>query len=360
MKSGIISTALLLFAAFSTAATGGESMDSQLREQARRSVDRGLHFLREQEAEDGSWSNSVGMTALGLRAFLNSHRGYKESDGAFITRPLQFILSKANEDGSLSESLQNRSYNTALALTAIAATKNPKYDGVIAKGQAFLKKHAVDEGEGYDRTHPYYGGIGYGGDERPDLSNQFFSLQALRATSLDPKDPVWEKAILFVSRSQNRSESNDQLWSGNDGGFIYMPGGNIEPFKGTESYGTMTVVGMISLLYAGMDKTDPRVQAGYEWFRKHYTLDTVPGTDLKDGIFYYYFAFAHCMAAFGEAEIVDTDGKRHNWRNDLAQKLLSLQDPDGSWVNKDSPRWWQNNPQLVTAFSVNALNMALK
>ena len=57
---------------------------------------------------------------------------------------------------------------------------------------------------------------------------------------------------------------------------------------------------------------------------------------------------------------VDTDGKRHNWRNDLAQKLLSLQDPDGSWVNKDSPRWWQNNPQLVTAFSVNALNMALK
>ena len=30
------------------------------------------------------------------------------------------------------------------------------------------------------------------------MSNQFFSLQSLRATSLDPQDPVWEKAILFV------------------------------------------------------------------------------------------------------------------------------------------------------------------
>ncbi len=359
MRHAIISTALLL-AAFSTAVTAAETMDPQLREQARRAADRGLHFLREQQAEDGSWSKSVGVTALGLRAFLDSHRGYNESDGAFITRPVQFILSKANEDGSLSETLQNRSYNTALALTAIAAAKNPQYDGVIAKGQAFLTKHTVDEGEGYDPAHPYYGGIGYGGDERPDMSNQFFSLQALRATALDPQDPVWEKAILFVSRSQNRSESNDQQWSGNDGGFIYMPGGNIEPFKGTESYGTMTAVGMISLLYAGIDKTDPRVQAGYEWFRKHYTLDTVPGTDLKDGIFYHYYAFAHCMAAFGETEVVDADGQRHNWRNDLAQKLLSLQAADGSWVNKDSPRFWQNNPQLVTAWSVNALNMTLK
>jgi squalene-hopene/tetraprenyl-beta-curcumene cyclase len=360
MRFAATVAAALVFASGWTSAALGDTMDPQLREKARRAVDRGLHYLREHEADDGSWSGSVGVTALGLRAFLDSHRGYSERDGAFITRPVAFLLSKANDDGSLSETLQNRSYNTATALTALAATKNAAYADLIRKGQQFLTGHMVDESEGYEPSHPYYGGIGYGGDERPDMSNQLFSLQALRATALDPKDPVWEKAILFVSRSQNRSESNDQAWAGNDGGFIYMPGGNTAPFVGTESYGTMTAVGMIGLLYAGVDRSDPRVQAGYEWFRKHYTLDTVPGTDRKDGIFYYYYAFAHCMAAFGENEIVDADGNRHNWRDDLAHKLLSLQNPDGSWVNADSAMFWQNNPQLVTAWSVNALNMALK
>jgi len=72
-------------------------MDPEVREKARRAVDAGLHYLRVNQADDGSWSESVGVTALGLRAFLQSHRGYAEKDGAFITRPISFLLAHIND-----------------------------------------------------------------------------------------------------------------------------------------------------------------------------------------------------------------------------------------------------------------------
>ena len=96
-------------------------MDPTLRKQARRAVDEGLHYLRGAQAEDGSWSNSVGITAIALRAYLESHRGYSETDGAFITRPVAFILQHVNEDGSIGETNQNRSYSSAVALVALQA-----------------------------------------------------------------------------------------------------------------------------------------------------------------------------------------------------------------------------------------------
>lgn len=333
-------------------------MDAKLKDQAKHAVDAGLHYLREHQAEDGSWSGSVGVTALALRAFLESHRGYSEKDGAFITRPIQFLLYHVRTDGSISETNQNTSYNTAVALNALQATGNDKYREIIQKGQEFLTKHQVDEGEGYDKTHAYYGGIGYGGDERPDLSNTYIAIEALAATGLDRKDPAWEKAQVFVNRCQNRSESNDQSWAANDGGFTYMPG--YSPHGGTGSYGGMTAGGLLSLLFAGADKADPRVKAAYDWMRANYTLENNPGAKGNQGLFYYYNAFAKSMYAYGEPELTDASGQKHNWRNDLASKLVSLQDKDGSWVNAQSGRWWEGDRNLVTAWSVIALNQVLR
>jgi squalene-hopene/tetraprenyl-beta-curcumene cyclase len=342
-------------------AADAQHLDPQLRERARRAVDAGLHYLRGQQAADGAVAKSVGITALSLRAFLESHRGYSEGDGAFITRQVDFLLSKVNPDGSISESLQNRAYNTAVTLNALAATKNKKYDAVMGRARKFLTDHQIDEADGYKKDHRYYGGIGYGGDERPDMSNVYLALEGLKAASTDPKDPVWQKALVFVSRSQNRSESNDQPFAANDGGFVYMPGWNPSEFaNGTASYGGMTAAGLLSLLFAGVDKGDPRVQAAYKWMTANYTLDFNPGTTTKHGLFYFYNAFAKVMTAYGEPEFVDGKGQKRNWRRELAQKLVGLQMPDGSWVNKDSNAWWEDRPQLVTAWSVIALEHALK
>jgi squalene-hopene/tetraprenyl-beta-curcumene cyclase len=66
------------------------------------------------------------------------------------------------------------------------------------------------------------------------------------------------------------------------------------------------------------------------------------------------------MYAYGEPVVTDMQGTKHNWRDDLAKKLVSLQDADGSWINKDSSRWWENNKDLVTSWSVIALDQALR
>ncbi len=353
-KVASIISLIFVFSFSGHAMASSANMDPQLKSKAKRATDNGLRYLREQQGEDGSWSASVGITALALRAFLESHRQYNEEDGAFITRPAKFIISHVKADGSITESINNRNYNTAVSITALQATANPAYKKITENGQKFIKGLQLDETKGYAPDHKYFGGIGYGGDERPDLSNAYMAVEALQATSLDQNDPVWEKALTFISRSQNNSETNDLDWAKNDGGFAYMPG--FSPHGNAVSYGSMTHAGLISLLFAGIDRNDPRVKAAYEWITANYTLDKNPGAKHNQGLFYYYNAFAKSMTAYGEVEVIDSNGIKHNWRNDLARKLLELQEDDGSWVNKESPRWWEGNKNLVTAWCVIALN----
>ena len=81
MRNIIILFSLLACMSLAGPALAESNMDPALHEKAKRATDAGLHYLREQQAEDGSWSNSVGITALALRAFLESYRKYNEGDG---------------------------------------------------------------------------------------------------------------------------------------------------------------------------------------------------------------------------------------------------------------------------------------
>jgi hypothetical protein len=126
MKRLVLAACASLVLAPSATYAAEATMDPQLREKARRAVDAGLHYLRGQQAADGSVARSVGVTALSLRAFLESHRGYNESDGPFITRQVEFVLSKVQSDGSISESLQNTAYNTAVSMNALACNEEPE------------------------------------------------------------------------------------------------------------------------------------------------------------------------------------------------------------------------------------------
>ena len=349
---------IVLIASTSFSAWSKPNIDAGLYSKSKRAVDDGIHYLRSSQKEDGSWSGSVGITAIALRGILESRRNYNEGDGPWITKPVQYLLDHVNEDGSISETNQNRNYNTAVAIAALQATGNDKYKPVISNAQKFITGLQLDGDKEYSKDHKYYGGIGYGGDERPDLSNQYIALEGLKATSLDKADPVWEKALVFISRAQNNSESNDQAWAADDGGFTYMPG--FSPHGGTASYGSMTHAGLLSLLFAGADKSDPRVQAAHKWIQANYTLDTNPGAKNNQGIYYYYNSFAKSMYAWHEDILLDDKGGKHNWRNDFSQKMLELQSPDGSWVNSESPRWWEGNKDLVTAYIVVAMNYLLR
>jgi len=50
------------------------------------------------------------------------------------------------------------------------------------------------------------------------------------------------------------------------------------------------------------------------------------------------------------------DGRKVNWRREVAMRLINLQRPDGSWVNTNA-RWWEKDPNLVTAYAVLSLDI---
>jgi squalene-hopene/tetraprenyl-beta-curcumene cyclase len=110
---------------------------------------------------------------------------------------------------------------------------------------------------------------------------------------------------------------------------------------------------MLSYIYADLKPDDPRVKAVAEWLQNNYTLDENPGMGAA-GLYYYYHTMAKALnlASMRDARLVG--GKESNWRQDLAMKLMQLQQADGSWVNTN-PRWWEKESPLVTAYSVLAL-----
>jgi squalene-hopene/tetraprenyl-beta-curcumene cyclase len=176
----------------------------------------------------------------------------------------------------------------------------------------------------------------------------------------------WTAAIKFIERCQNLPETNDQAWASDDpqnkGGFIYFPGdskaGEMKLASGKtalRSYASISYAGMLSFAYADLKKDDIRVQAVMEWLQKNYTLEENPGMG-QEGLFYYYHTMAKALSAYGVDELILSNGKKINWRKDLALKLLNLQKADGMWINENG-RWWERDPNLVTAYAVIVLDI---
>ena len=126
----------------------------------------------------------------------------------------------------------------------------------------------------------------------------------------------------------------------------------------TQSYGSGTYAGLMSYAWANLQKNDRRVQNALKWISEHYTVDENPGIGTK-ALFYYYMVFAKSLQAFGDNAIVDAKGVSHNWREDLAAKLIAMHGTDGSWVNTN-PAEMQGNKTLVTSFTLMAIEAILQ
>ena len=361
-QHGFILILLLVFAVTQIGITAEHATDAsaytELNKQVIASIDKGLEWLKEEQAEDGLFANHPGITALALTAFLrHPENKYSEAEHPFIQKGLQRLVAMQQLNGAIYDiemqpALPN--YNTAISVMALSSTGNPEYASVIEKAQGFLKTLQVQDEESI-----YYGGIGYGSREDvKDLSNLNLAIQALKESGSDDQE-VWDKAIKFLERTQNRSESNDQSWSGNDGGFIYSPAG--ESKAGTDdgsprSYASMTYAGLLSFIYANVDKDDERVQAAFKWIQEHFTLEENYGMG-SQGLYYHYHTMAKALRLYGQSTFVDAKGITHDWYREFAKKMIKLQKPDGFWVNEQS-RWREAEPSLVTAYVVLALDTA--
>ena len=363
-----------------------DAMDAAHVAKTQQLINGGVKFLLESRNKDGGWSLGKGMlahsfrpasTALVLKVLVQHPDFGPKSD--IVREGFKFLLSFKQKDGSICEPSEGvNNYATSLAVMALAASGDPQYKGDLDDAVKYLRGVQIAPGSKkpglfggkVGQDDPRVGGVNYGSSGQPDLSNEAMWLEAMHDAGVKPDDPAMQRALDFVTRLQNRSESNKQkfaLEGSNDGGFVYnleaSKAGSGPEGKGLRSYGTMTYAGFKSMLYAGVAKNDPRVQAAFGWIRQYWRLDSnpnMPQAQSVQGLYYYYNLFAKALRAWGENEIKDVAGKPHNWRQELVDALAGRVQKDGSWVNKEAERWEEGSPMLATSYSVLALEETLK
>lgn len=349
------------------------------------SMQQGARFLVS-IAHNGTWGEpgkpDAGITAMALGALLATPAPREAAVQQAIDSGLAWLATLQQADGSIHQG-KVANYVTSAAVMAFAADAREQYKPVMLRAREWIVALQVGPEDNYAEDHPYYGGIGYGSSERPDLSNLQMALEALTASGLDQNHEAFQRSLRFLERCQNRSEKNDVqipdggkvVVSGDDGGSAYAPGQSMAGYieleggkKVPRSYGSMTYALLKSYAFAGIPKSDPRMKAAWEWLRRNYTLDVNPGfeagtdpTAAYQGLYYYFAVMAKALDVYGEETIVDAQGGAHSWRKDLAGRIVAIQKKaDGSWLNENSPRWYEGNPILATSYALLTLGSCVR
>src|SRR5260370_40509059 len=98
------------------------------------------------------------------------------------------------------------------------------------------------------------------------------------------------------------------------------------------SYGSISYAGMLSYIYAHLERSDPRVSAVFDWLRQNYTLEENPGMG-PAGLYYYFHTMTKALTIYGANELELKDGRKIDWRKEPGFGLIDLQQRDGSGLN---------------------------
>jgi len=342
---------------------------------AKASLAKAAAWLAAQQKKDGSFSDPKfpGLSAIALWALIGA------DDPAYapaIARASDYLLSCAQPDGGIYRPVPGRAggglstYNTALALSALSFTRrsDEAFVAVVLKARAFLASSQLEGddqfagGFGYDKAAPH---------RYADLNNTAFVIDAMRRTQgyedMRPAgekkaDIDWEAALAYAESLHNGPGAGDSA-----GGFAYS---HADAKAGTEkdadgrvilrSYGSITYSGLEALVYCRLDRADPRVQSTLDWASRHWTVDENPGVG-DQGLYFFYDILSRALTAAGIDSIPRSGAAAGqppiDWRAELVAKVVSLQRPDGSWVNANG-RFWENDPVLATSYSAVSLAFA--
>jgi len=332
-------------------------------------------FLIQQQNDDGTFGKApgakfpgvVGLVVKGLASSPDKHRENNEK----VAKAVKYLLAKQMASGAIAlpdGGLEN--YNTAVAIVALISVENPAHKDAIEKAVKYCQSCQLVEEQGYnEKEHPRaYGGIGYGNSKNPDLSNAGFWADAMKANGVKEGTPAWDNLVKFMKRCQDNDETNplaEMKGGDNSGGMVYRPGvseqGTYKAKSGKEMpkpYGNMTYQAVKMLVYAGVKKDDPVMQAAFKWIKNNYSVEQQPAAEKGQGYYYYVLAFAKAFSAMEVKELELADGRKVNWAKDLAAQLIKLQKADGSFVN-EVDRWWESDPVLTTSYALDALNLCI-
>jgi squalene-hopene/tetraprenyl-beta-curcumene cyclase len=368
-----------LFAIASLAATAAEpaklrNTDVSFRHEVQRAIEKGNDFLKSSQNSNGWWStpDHPSVTALALSAMMGEPNA-RLKNSPEVKKGYAFVLSSVQPDGGIYvTNLAN--YNTSICMMGLLAARDSKYDSALRKARSFVAGGQADLGERGRMDTPWDGGVGYSHDAgRSDMNNTLTALEALyyskhlvADTETAGKDLNWAAAIQFLQNCQNLPGINKQDWVSTDardrGGFVYDPdsskAGGVTNASGKvalRSYGSISYAGLLSYIYADVKKSDPRVQAVLDWLRLNFSLQENPGMG-QQGYYYYLHLMTKALHAAQVDELQLKDGRPIDWRREVAMRLINYQKADGSWQN-ETGRWWEKDPNLVTAYSVMALEI---
>ncbi len=297
------------------------AQETKTTDELNRIVSRGLEYLATKgQAADGTFTAEAGpgVTALAIAAALRNGRPLSDP---MVAKGLKALEGFIKPDGGIYGSGRLQNYETCVSMICFAeANRDGRYNEILKRGKEFVTGLQFGTADQRDESDPWYGGVGYGGSGRPDLSNTSYLIEALKAADVGGDHAAIQRALVFVSRCQNLdSKHNDTKFAAlvNDGGLYYeIPITKIDPstsperyteIGGLRSYGSMTYTGLKSMIYAGLTAKDPRVKAAVEWVSKHYAIDNNPGMG-SAGLYYYYHTFGASLKATGLDEVQDEIG----------------------------------------------------
>jgi squalene-hopene/tetraprenyl-beta-curcumene cyclase len=271
----------------------------------------GIAYLLQQQEDSGGWLTQTGpgVTALTLRALLQNGQPL---DSAPVRRALDYIQSTHRQDGGFYVDGQP-SYNTAIVLSTLAQIPGDRY------------RHQIDQGRAFLATL-----------QRPTTTGGFYATTAkplaIPEFALPEPKPVTDSKKITIRSPGDRTDD------------AFLTRRN-----------QLTYAQFKSLLYAGLTPDDPRVRAMLFEAQADFSLRSNPLYGQPHGQFYYYYVLSKTLRASGQDTLIDAAGTCHNWRSEIAARLIALQSSDGSWINDQSDYWLENNPVLVTTYCVLSL-----
>ncbi len=309
---------------------------------------RGAGYLLRQQSEDGGWhsrryglmSSGQSLTGLVINALLDSGEAVPSP---VLRRAAEFLRRHTSVDGAVG--LADRiaadypNYATALAVQVAVRAKPEGWQEWTHQMLSYLRLQQYAEANGWQPADPAYGAWGVGGERRYapyaghlDISMTRRVLEAFAAAGTPPRDPVFQKASIFLSRLQNP-----------DGGFFFSTvvsdankAGRTQ--SGFRSYGTATADGILALRAIRSPEADLRAKNALHWLSANQSPTGVPGFDpaepWNEGLRYYHAA---AVAPLG-----------------VESPLSHLQRGDGSWANPE-PLVKEDDPLIATSFSIQSL-----
>ena len=390
---GRLAPTLALATALAHGAPDAPRVPPELREAADAAIARGIDWLVENQQPGGAWSNTnyPALTALPLWAIVRQH---DDALKPAIDKAVAYILSCVHTTGSHRGAIFHPipgqrsggyvNYNTALSIIPLHALDDPELVPVILGAREFLARS-----QHLDPESLHYGGMGYDPTvdrDYADLANSFTAYEAMHLTRGVEElrtagghvDLDWQAALTFIQRIHNHPEFNSLAWATDHpdekGGFTYRPDayrpdfGAFEDEDGVLRYRSapaMSHAGLLSYLYAGVERDDPRVRSTFAWIRDHWDLsqgnrnpELAGKPDALGGLYFMYLFKARAMDHYGEDILTPSDGPAIAWREDMIRAITERQSDDGYWANPYG-RYWESDPVLVTAYALLALQSAL-